>query len=143
MAVRRILVGIDNSLPAKIALEFTIDLAQLLGAEVIACHAIGKVPRTSEGELTTLDEYRAGVTEKFEDNWCLPLNESGLRSQKIVVDGNPITTLLAIAEEEEVDMIILGSRTHTIDSFLGSTCHQIIERSHIPIMVVPESVQYG
>lgn len=140
MSIKRILVGIDDSLPSKIALEFTIDLAQSIGAEVIACHAIGKVPRAIDGHLTTLDEYRAAIAEKFEDDWCQPLTESGLRSQKIVVDGNPIVTLLTIADEEEVDMIVLGSRTRAIDSFLGSTCHQIIEHSRIPVMVIPGQV---
>ncbi len=137
MPAKRILVGVDDSKESRKALTFAIELGQALNAQVIACHAIGKLTRTSEGELTTLQSYRASIVQAFEEEWCLPLDESGLRSQKITVDGNPVSSLLIIAEEEQADLLILGSRRHTIDSFLGSTSHQLIEHSPIPVLVVP------
>lgn len=135
--MKRLLVGVDNSDQALGALRLAIELARPINAEVIACHAIGKLTRLSKGQLIPIDEFRSQVIQEFEDDWCSELNASGLRSQKIIVDGNPVTTLLEIAEEEMADMIVLGSRTHSLDSFLGSTCHQIIEHSKIPVVVVP------
>lgn len=137
MTIKRILVGVDSSPESKQALTFAIDLARPVNAEVIACHAIGKLTTLYQGHLTPIDQYRLKIIQAFEDQWCDILNDSGLRSQKIIVDGNPTTTLLAIAEEEQADIIILGTRSHTIDSLLGSTAHQIIEHSPVPVVVVP------
>lgn len=135
--MKRLLIGLDGTDQAAHALEFTIDLAHSIGAEVIACHAIGKLTRFTDGKVMTLDQYRETIIQEFEDTWCKQLNESGVRNQKIVVDGNPITTLLEISKEERVDIIVLGSRSHNIDSFLSSTCHQLIEHSSIPVIIVP------
>lgn len=137
MATQRLLVGIDGSEQSAHALEFAINLGRSLGAEVIACHAIGKLTKASDGHLVPLEERRNEIVSDFETKWCAPLDYSGLGSQKIIVDGNPVTTLLTITEEERADMIILGSRRHSIASFLGSTSHQIIEHSPVPVVVVP------
>ena len=137
MSVKRILVGIDDTAGSRDALDFAIELGRSLNAQLIACHAIGKLPRTPEGRLISLKAYHASVVQTFEEEWCRPLDESGLRSQKITVDGNPVSSLLTIAAEEQADLVILGSRRHTIDSFLASTSHQLIEHSRVPVVVVP------
>lgn len=137
VTMKRILVGVDSSSESKQALAFAIELARPINAEVITCHAIGKLTTISQGHLIPIDQYRLKIIQEFEDQWCDILNDSGLRSQKIIVDGNPTTTLLAIAEEEQADIIVLGTRSHTIDSLLGSTAHQIIEHSPVPVVVVP------
>ncbi|TAN26905.1 MAG: universal stress protein [Actinomycetota bacterium] len=137
MSSKRILVGVDDSPESQLALDFAIDLGRSLNAQVIACHAIGKLPRSPDGHLMQLETYRASVVRAFEEDWCRILDESGLHSQKIIVDGNPVNTLMTIAEEEQVDLIVLGSRRHTVDSFLGSTSHQLIQYSAIPVVVVP------
>lgn len=140
--MKRFLVAMDGSAQAQGALLFAIDLARGVGAEIIACHAIGKLTRLVNGEILSLDEYRALLVREFEDEWCQLLNDSGLRYQKIAVDGNPITTLLEIAKEEQADMIIVGSRSHTLNSLLSSTCHQLIEHSTIPVVVVPSEIRH-
>lgn len=137
MSFKRILVGVDESAESQKALSFAVGLGQLANAQVIACHVIGKLPHTSDGRITSLDEYRATVMQLFEEDWCRKLDDSGLKSQKIIVDGNPTSSLLIIAEEEQADVIVLGSRRHPIDSFIGSVSHQLIEHSPVPVVVVP------
>ncbi|NNN19599.1 MAG: universal stress protein [Acidimicrobiaceae bacterium] len=137
MSAKRILVGIDDSPEAQKALDFAIDLGQSLNAQVIACHVIGKLPRTTDGRVISLQTYRASIIRAFEEEWCRSLDESGLHTQKIIVDGNPVASLLTITDEEKADLVILGSRRHTLDSYLGSTSHQLIEHSPVPVVVVP------
>ncbi len=137
MPAKRILVGIDESRESQKALDFAISLGRSLNAQIIACHAIGKLPWTPDGKVIPLESYRASIVQLFEEEWCRPLDESGLRSQKITVDGNPIATLLTIAEEEQADLVIIGSKHHTIDTYVGSASHQLIEHSPIPVVVVP------
>ncbi len=137
MSAKRILVGVDDSHESQLALDFAIDLGRLLNGQVIACHAIGKLPRSPDGHLMQLETYRASVIRAFEEDWCQLLDESGLHSQKIIVDGDPVNTLLTIADEEKADLIVLGSRRHTLDSLIGSTSHQLIQHSPIPVVVVP------
>ncbi len=137
MSAKRILVGVDDSRESQLALDFAIDLGRLLNAQVIACHAIGKLPRSPEGHLMKLETYRSSVIRAFEEDWCQPLDESGLHSQKIIVDGDPVNTLLTIADEEKADLIVLGSRRHNLDSLICSTSHQLIQHSPIPVVVVP------
>lgn len=137
MASKRIIVGVDGSVESKRALEFAIELASSFNAHLIACHVIGKLTRAAEIGSADLDQYRTSVVQTFEEEWCKALDESGLRSQKITVDGNPVSSLMTIAEEEHADLLVLGSRRHTIESYLGSTSHHLIEHSPIPVVVVP------
>jgi len=55
-----------------------------------------------------------------------------------IQEGQPAQTVLAVAEEYAVDLIIMGSHRHTVigDAILGSTTHKVLHSAAQPVLVV-------
>lgn len=137
--VERIVVGIDGSESARRALEWAITLAQRFSAEVVAVHAVGLLTRFGDGTPVPSQSHLAELRRAFETEWCQPLAASGTPHRLVYQDGPPVPVLLAIAEREAADLIVVGSRGTGgfPELLLGSTSHQVAEHSHRPVLIVP------
>ena len=135
---RRIVVGVDGSAVARRALSWAVDLAQAIGAEVVAVHALGLLTQVS-GATAPVVEHRHEVARAFEDEWCAPLRHSAVEHRCVLVDGNPVTALAAAAEELGAGLVVVGSRgTGGFPGLqLGSTSHQLVQHSTTPVVVIP------
>jgi nucleotide-binding universal stress UspA family protein len=65
--------------------------------------------------------------------------ETASVSKLLVMAGNAAETIVRAAEENQVDMIVMGTCTHSIfgRSLMGSTARQVTQHTRIPVMVVP------
>ena len=129
-SVSLVLIGVDGSRNSLRALEWAGHLASALDAEVLAVHAFG-----------LLDQLEAEhVRKAFETEWCAPLDRLGVRNRRRLVDGTPSMTLLRVAEEESVDLVVVGSRGvgGVPELQLGSTSLQIVQHARVPVTVVPD-----
>lgn len=55
-----------------------------------------------------------------------------------IAEGAPAEVILAKADEHAVDMIVMGTRTHSaIGQVLGSIANKVIHHSRIPVLVCP------
>ena len=126
--IERIVVGVDGSANATEALDWTIDLAEAIGAEVVAVHAVG-----------LREAGRDSVRTRFESEWCGALDAARVAQRRLLLDGDPVSVLLRIAEEAEADVVVVGSRgvgDHP-ELLLGSTSAQVTQRSRVPVVVIP------
>ncbi len=142
--IQRILVGVDGSADSRAALEFAAELAEQLGAEVVAVHALGLLDYLQPGdEPVPTSSHREEITAAFQDEWCEPLDRRGVRGRRIVEDGPPAMVLLRLADAESVDMIVVGSRG--VGGFpellLGSTSMQIVQHATVPVTVIPATTR--
>jgi nucleotide-binding universal stress UspA family protein len=57
----------------------------------------------------------------------------------VVRDGSPVTALLAVAEDEGADLIVVGSRGlgGYPEQLLGSTSTQVAQHAPCPVAIVP------
>ncbi len=138
--IERILVGVDGSDDSRRALEHAARLAQRLDSEVLAVHALGLLDRLHPGDdLVPSSSHREEITKLFKTEWCAPLDVHHVRSRRIVEDGPPAMALLRLADAEDVDMIIVGSRG--VGGFpellLGSTSMQLVQHATVPVTVIP------
>jgi nucleotide-binding universal stress UspA family protein len=140
MNIERIVVGIDGSENSRRALAWSAELAESLDAEVIAVHSIGLLERLGEGHALSEGTY-SDVRHEFDTSWCAALERSGLRSVRVLRDGNPVSVLLAVAEEFDADLIVVGSRGvgGYPELLLGSTSTQVAQHSTRPVTIVPAS----
>lgn len=55
------------------------------------------------------------------------------------VEGDPAKMILAQADEIKADMIVMGSRGHSVidELLLGSVAHKITMRATIPVVLIP------
>lgn len=137
--IGRIVVGVDGSQNSGLALAWAADLAASIDAEVVAVHALGLLVRVDDDRLESSQRHRREIRDEFENQWCAALDRPGLRASRLVVDGNPVSALLAVADERDVELIVVGSRG--VGGFpglmLGSTGHQLVQHSSRPVAVIP------
>ena len=77
------------------------------------------------------------------DKFCLEeLNGEEFPGGKPVVDiieGSPAATIIKIAEERNIDLIVMGSHAHSPlnNLFIGSVADKVVNRSSTPVLLVP------
>ena len=139
MKIERIVVAVDGSANSLAAVEWAAGLAQSTGAEVIAVHAVGLLERVDGDEPTPSEPNRAEIDRRLRSVWCAPLENTGVRCRQLTRDGNPVMVVLAVADEVQADLIVVGSRGlgGYPELLLGSTSTQVAQRSRLPVTIVP------
>ncbi len=115
-----IVVGLDGSVHGKTAAEWAAPVAEKLGAEMVIVHARGMIE--SEAHAQQVAE--------------------SVHPDALVVDGDPVSALLRVAAERGAMMIVVGRRGSGTNPalLLGSTSHQLAERSPCPVVIIPPEV---
>lgn len=133
-------VGVDGSEHAARAATWAAGLAAATGAEVVAVHALGLLHRTASGDTLASDRHRDEIGAQLEQSWCVPFRHAGIPYRAELREGNPVTALLAAADEAGADLLVLGSRGMGgfPELLLGSTSTQVAQHSHLPVVIVPE-----
>ncbi|MCP3853659.1 MAG: universal stress protein [Actinomycetia bacterium] len=137
--VRTIVVGVDGSAASLAAVEWTVGVAQALSARVVAVHALGLLDRlTPDGPKVAAQPHREEINEVFENQWCGPLATSGLDFDRQLIDGNPVSVMLATIEAEGADLAVVGARGagQAPSHLLGSTSTQLALRADIPVTIL-------
>lgn len=137
-----ILVGVDRSEHAWVALEQAIDLARAEGAAMTVLVAYSGVIQWGPAPLPpdAVDEYLTGVQD---DAKALAAEVAAripadLAAQMLVVDGSPAPALLDQAAAGNHDLIVVGSRGRGDASslLLGSVSHAVLHHSRVPVLIV-------
>ncbi len=137
-----ILVGVDRSEHARVALEQAIDLARAEGAAMTVLVAYSGVIQWGPAPLPpdAVDEYLIGVRDDAkalaaEVAARIPVD---LAAEMLVVDGSPAPALLDQAAAGNHDLIVVGSRGRGDASslLLGSVSHAVLHHSRVPVLIV-------
>lgn len=135
----RILVGVDGSTTSQEALRWAIGLGEALGGEVVAIHALGLLDRWRDPDASARS-WRRTLCTLVERTWCAPLARSHGRHRVEVRDGDPVDVLLAAVEDEQADLLVVGSRGvgGRPELALGSTSLHVLQAARVPVLVVPD-----
>ncbi|WP_137290669.1 universal stress protein [Natronorubrum halophilum] len=137
----RILVPYDGSPQAAEALEFA--FGKFPDATIIALYVI-EVPDGRWAQIVG-PELQIPVTERAQEyaddllgSATEIATEHGRSLETNVVTGEPDHRIVAQAEEESVDLIVIGSHGQEGISriLLGSVAENIVRRSPVPVLVV-------
>lgn len=140
VGLRLIVVGLDGSEESMRAADFAVAIAETFAGEVVAIHATGLLDVwPAAPDVPPKRNSHARVRNLMETVWSQPLKNCRARWRLELRDGPPVDTVLALAEELNADLIIVGSRGtgDTAAGALGSTSMKLVERSRIPVLVVP------
>jgi nucleotide-binding universal stress UspA family protein len=140
---RKILVGFDNSEGSRAALEQAIHLAKSLGSEVHALWVKGSLPHYPETISELKEEGEAAnLFQQQVDSYVEQLSkESGLAIQNEARVGNPAKIILAVAEEGQFDLIVVGESGHSRlwGGTLGHVADKISEHAKCSVLIVRQS----
>jgi nucleotide-binding universal stress UspA family protein len=141
-AKNRIVVGIDGSEPARRALAWAFEEADLRGADVVAVHA-WTYP-VAGPSLTTVGYVPQGIDFAEEARQLLECEIKEVtggtdypKVERRVVEGSGTTALLR--ESQNAGMLVIGSRG--LGGFagllLGSVGHQCAQHASCPVVIIP------
>ena len=138
MKFEQIIVGVDGSENAVLAVEVAASLAKLAAAPVVAVHAIGLLEGSADATHTPAERHDE-VRNAMEHHWCTGLTDAGVATSYELRDGNPVVVLLAVADDLDADLIVLGSRGlgGFPEPLLGSTSTQVAQFARCPVVIVP------
>jgi nucleotide-binding universal stress UspA family protein len=126
-AFRKLLVALDGSSGAEAILRYARALAKLFDGEI---HLLS-IPE-SETETPMLERYLASVAGA--------LTERGYRCHWQVTGSGPSRTIVEVAREEEIDLILMatrGRRAPMEDAEVGSVTEKVARATPVPLFVVP------
>ena len=142
--LRKILIATDGSKTAKKAADFGVQIAGLSNAKVYVVYVIDTTPYYS----IPLDQvWSKEVYEQLENMGYEITSDvektakaAGLEAESLVLKGDPAQSIVNFAEEQNVDMIVVGS--HGIGGFerlvIGSVSEKVVRHAKVPVLVVRE-----
>lgn len=136
---KKLLVGYDGSEGSKIALNKGLCLAESLRAEIIVL-AVGRIPDYAEtvSEIEEAKEQAWRYYQKILEEVKELSKEKNLNLNTLIKYGKPSEVIVEVAEENEVDLIILGPSRYSYmrRRILGSTAEKVVERANRSVLIV-------
>lgn len=140
--IKKILCAVDFSDMSKKIAEYAATLASSLGAEVVVLYVAPSLsqyvgfhvpPASIE---TFVGEIVSGAEKTMEV--FLQENFEGLKAKGIVKTGYAAEEILDLAEEEKVDLIVMGTHGRKgIDRILfGSVAEKVVKGAKMPVLTV-------
>ena len=149
---RKILYPTDFSDSANAALSYVKKLKEAGAEEVILLHVYDERKidiyweiEAERHEKETLARAKHEVVKRMlEKSYSklkqleTDLQEVGLRTKLIVVEGIPYQEIVKVAEDMGASLIVMGSHGERglIEKIIGSTTERVISHSPVPVLVI-------
>lgn len=143
---QRVLVAIDDSGPATAALEYA--LHRFNAADITVLHVMNTVEADNvlQRVLPTECEKQRDAAEQTAETVLRDAQShadaAGIEVTTVAVTGKPVRQILAFAEENGIDQIVMGTHGRSgLDRLLfGSLSHLVMEQSPVPVTRLPEPI---
>ena len=149
----RILVPLDGSDPSRHALEHAVNIAQKFKAKLILLAVVprvmvpvfpdegfGAAPVTAAKDMARYQERMKEIFENVlkEAEEKLKVEHPRLKVETVLREGRPSATIVDLAENDGVDLIVMGSRGigGITGWLLGSTSRHVVDSCTKPILIV-------
>lgn len=144
---RKILCPVDFSEFSGLALKYAAALASENDAKLVVLHSIPDLALTLsfvEGNYqeTVHEAIYSRSSAELQDFLCaLPANT---RYEQKIATGSPTEAILKVAEEEQADLIVMGTHGHSGYErfFVGSVTNKVLHKASVPVLVVCKPSQH-
>jgi nucleotide-binding universal stress UspA family protein len=137
VGVGPVVVGVDGSANAQLALGVAADLARRLDVDLVVLHALGLMT-VIEGRHVPSEGHRDDIERLLRTEWCRSLpSDPSLRWRAEIVYGSPADVLLNQGADLGASLVVVGSRGVGDELALGSTSHHVVHHCDRPVVVVP------
>jgi nucleotide-binding universal stress UspA family protein len=135
------MIATDGSVCSRLAANKGIELARLIGGTVYAVYVIS----TEYFSSMAVDFNWERMHEALKKDGCKALDYvkgigelENVNVESILLEGHPASELIRYAEEEKMDIIVMGTlgRTGIDRLFLGSVAINVVRHSKVPVMIV-------
>lgn len=141
--IKKIVFTTDFSSLSREALDYTLTLAEKVGAKVIVSHAV-RIPSTSYSAFDFPKEYEDELKEESRTRLS-QFVESARRAKGPEIEsrltvGFPEQVVRQLVAKESPELIVAAkhSRSTLERFFMGSTTEKILRNAPCPVLVVPD-----
>lgn len=142
MLPKTILVPTDFGEASECAVEYALELAKVLGSEIVLMHAF-EIPAVGfpDGALVATADMTNRVLEGAQvglDRHMANYENRGVPIRSVIKQGDAWRSVVATAEELGADMIIMGThgRRGLPRALLGSVAEKVVRTAHCPVLTV-------
>jgi nucleotide-binding universal stress UspA family protein len=135
----RIVVGVDDSKGARVALDWALEEARRHQARITLVHAyqleVAWIDRADIARWSEMERRAAGAAlEQLVEEVAPP---PGVELDSEVIEGSPVDVL--VEASADADLLVVGSRGRggLAGLLLGSVSQRCVERAGCPVVVVP------
>lgn len=143
--MKKIFFPTDFSENAENALNYAVEMAQLLNAKLMLLHAY-ELPYSTRTMSTSLLTLMRKEAEKQLKKCVDQLAEKApsLEVETILREGNTVRAIIEVSEQKEADFIIMGTKgaSGLKEMFVGSQTASVMQRASIPVLVIPEDAHF-
>jgi len=136
--IKKILVPLDGSSNSFRGLDVAIHIARECQATITGLYVAGIVkPRTSD-PISPLEKILLEHAQKIMKKAKLKSAQKGILFFDRISYGNDEKRIVEIAEKQNFDLIVIGSRGmgSAKELFLGSTSNYVLHKSKKPVLIV-------
>lgn len=133
-----IVVGFDDTEPARRALERAADIAKALGAKLVVTSVAPRLVAVARGTGPhDPADSPAEHAEQLRDAREL-LEARHIEAEYVPASGEPAETIVELAEQRSADMIVVGTREPGIlERLLGQSVSATVARhAHCDVLIV-------
>jgi len=144
---KRIIVATDGSTLSKKAVRSAIDLAGVVGAELVALYVVPRYPVSYfEGGITISAQDVARTEKQWSDKGQavvdavqLQAQAEGLKAKAVVARSDLVAeSIISAAKKHKCDLIVMAShgRKGIKRVLLGSETQHVLTHSSVPVLVL-------
>ena len=144
--IKKVMIAVDVSRRSEYARNYVSDLVNKLKGDLVIVNIIDNIDAIAAKNISndfvsfSIDDYikkekqrRIELIEKFVQE----LDVAG-DVKTIIRTGKPLAQLLDIINEENADLLIIGTRWGGLTSLLlGSVAEKLVRKCPIPVVCVP------
>ncbi len=140
--LKKILCAIDLSEQSESVAEYAVMLARLADASIVAVYAAPTLTQYTGFHVppNTIDNFVGEIVSGAEKSMSefVAQHFAGVDARGVVVVGYAAEEILAVAEKEQVDLIVMGTRGRKgIDLILfGSVAEKVVKNAACPVVTI-------
>ena len=143
--MKTIFIAVDFSTTSYNAVRYGIELAKLLNAKLVLFHVFHTAVSIPEAyAVVSSDELKSTAESELKKMYHELKGDASLKMDTLAVEGNVAKMILTYAEKYDECLIVCGLRKsgQMIQKLFGNTITELMNLSQIPIMVIPESLEF-
>ncbi|MGI5991032.1 MAG: universal stress protein [Methanosarcina sp.] len=145
---KKIMIATDGSDCSRLAADKGIELARLSGGMVYAVFVVSTASLSIDGDYFSsmgVNPYWELIYNSLKNQGQKALDYvkdlgkmKGINVESVLLEGHPADELIQYAEENKMDIIVMGTlgRTGLDRLLLGSVAGNLVRHSKVPVMVV-------